>query len=159
MIKCPDVRKQLKEYSRRLIKDEFLIKEMEQHISDCHVCKKELLLWQGINDKRQEVHEMQKNMNSDSLSRIKYRISSLEKGPDYPPVVRKLKQADKMFSMLMGRMTGAVILILGAVFIYKALSGGFKPVTIILIALSFLVFFWLYLRSAIKKKREKDNCF
>ncbi len=132
---------------------------MEEHISGCPVCKKELLLWQELNDKRQQLQEMQKNLDPDSLSRIKYRLSSLDKDPEYPPVVRRLKRANSMFSMIMRRMTGTVIILLGAVFIYKALAGGFKPVTIMLIAFAFLVFIALYLRSSIKKKREKNDNF
>lgn len=154
---CADYRKKMKEFSRDEIKDELFLKEMHEHVSECAVCKKELLLWQELNDKRQEVAEMQKNLNSDGFSGLKYRHTSSNREPDYPPVVKKLRQANSMMAMITRRMTGTVIILLGLVFIYKAMSGGFKPLTIMLITFAFLIFTLLFLRSKVREKRNKDR--
>ena len=154
---CADYRKQLKEYSTGKIKDEIFLKEIEEHIQGCAVCKKELLMWQVLNDRKQELAEMQKNLGSDSLARIKYRMESVDREPDYPPAVRKLRKANSMLAVITGRMTGTVIMLLGLVFIYKAVAEGYKPLSIGLILFGFIIFTGLFFRARMAERKKKDR--
>lgn len=156
-MECADYRKKLKEFSEGAVKDGLFYKEMEAHITGCAICKKELLLWQELKDKKQEIEELQKNLTSDSLVRIKYRLASSGREPEYPPAVKKLRQANSMLAMITRRMTGTVIILLALVFIYKAVSGGFQPLTIMLISFAFMIFAVLFFRSRLREKRNKDR--
>ncbi len=145
-MECNRVRKNLREYAKDEIKDDSLISEMEAHIKGCPVCKKELLLWQDVLQRREQI----KRMGGDLSFRDRMRKRRKEADVDYrlPPVVRRLKAMDKLFSSVKGKLIIQVtFLLLAFLLFFMFINKETNIMVPILVVIGFGSIFFLVLRK------------
>lgn len=142
-MECSEARKKLKEYAVDAIKNRDEIYAIEAHVSGCEVCKRELLLWQEVTEKRAAIKKMQAKMPVALSDRIKYRMLKNDKQADMPPMLKKLG----LFAGNKGVMIVTLALIMGALvfIIMNAPSFYQKLFGPVLIFCGFAVLFLLVL--------------
>ncbi len=151
-MECQYVRKKLKDYVKGNITDIDEKKQMEEHIKDCAICKRELYLWQDVIDRQKLISNIQDNLSSDIRSRIKYRLNQSEKETSLPPAIHKLRAMGKIWSSTKGRLIVETIIILASlVVLFKYLHGGKSLIVPFLILFGFIVLFFIMLKG----KKEK----
>ncbi|GEM_PF-1410937 len=121
-IECDKIRKKLKDYAADDIKDELLIKKIEEHLEKCIICKRELLLWQDVLEKQKIIRNI--NLSNDFKDRIKKRIKSLESGPEVPRVVRQVNAINTFLTSPKGCLLTQIFIITAGflfviLFLYK----------------------------------------
>jgi hypothetical protein len=148
-MECNTARRKLKDYAKGNITDINEKHELEEHIKDCAICKRELYLWQDVIEKQKVLSEMQINMPSDIRSRIKYRLNNLEKEQSLPPAVHKLRAIGKIWSGKKGRLIIEILIILASlVVLFKHMHGGKGLLVPFLIIFGFLVLFIIMLKGS-----------
>lgn len=142
-MECSEARKKLKDYACGLINDRDEILAIETHVSGCEVCKRELLLWQDVTEKRVAIGKMQAKIPVELRDRIKYRMIKNQKQPAMPPMLKKLGS----FAGGRGVMIVTMVLIMGALvfIIMKAPSYSKQLFGPILIFAGFAIMFLLIL--------------
>ncbi len=140
-IECNKIRKKLKDYATDDIKDELLIKEIEEHLEKCIICKRELLLWQDVLEKQKIIKNI--NLNENFTDRIKKRIKSLESGPEVPRLVRQVNAINTFLVSPKGCLLTQIFIITAGflfviLFLYKGTNILF--VFLVLIAAASMIF-------------------
>jgi|DewCreStandDraft_4_1066084.scaffolds.fasta_scaffold14969_4 hypothetical protein len=151
-MECSVARKKLKDYAKGNIinTDEKL--ELENHIKDCAICKRELYLWQDVIEKQKIISNIQDNMPLNLRDRIKYRMNQSQKEKFLPPAIHRLRAMGKIWSSTKGRLIIEILIVLiSLVILFKYMQGGKNLIVPFLIIFGFLVLFILMLKG----KKEK----
>lgn len=147
-MECNIARKKLKDYAKGNIIDINEKHELEEHIKDCAICKRELYLWQDVIEKQKVLSEMQRNIPTDLRNRLKYRLNNLEKEQLLPPAVHKLRAIGKIWSDAKGRLIIEILIILASlVVLVKHMHSGKGLLVPFLIIFGFLVIFIIMLKG------------
>ena len=149
-MECDKCRKKLREYAENSIKDEFIVKEMEGHIKDCPVCKRELLMWQDVLERQRAVKKI---MPRELKDRVKTRMKSYNTDPQLPRVVRQLQSFNRMLTSPKGCLVVQIFLVLaGFMFYFFILRKDDTNIVMpVLIGVSFIAMIFLIF----KKKKGK----
>lgn len=146
-IECQFVRKKLKDYASNNITEPDLIKKIENHIEDCVVCRRELLLWQDVLQK-QEILKKMNTSTDDFRNRIKERMKSLETKSDLSRLVRQMNVLNTFFTSPKGCLiTQILILTVGFLFIMLFLKKEINFLFIMFFLLSLGAMFFLLLKN------------
>lgn len=151
-MECSIARKKLKDYVKDNIIDIKEKKELEEHIENCVICKRELYLWQDVLEKQKVISNLQSNLSSDIRNRIKYRINQAGKEASLPPSIHKLRAIGKIWSSTKGRLIIEILIILASlVILYKYMHGGKNLLVPFLILFGFVVLFIIMLKGRKEK--------
>ena len=115
-MECKDYRKKLQGYAEDKIEDEFLKKDLEEHVKSCAVCKKELLMWQEVIEKRKAVSKMMPK--GDIHDRVKRRMKNMNTDPQLPRIVMQMQAVGRFMSNPKGCMMIQLLLVLGGFMFY-----------------------------------------
>jgi anti-sigma factor ChrR (cupin superfamily) len=136
-MECAEARKKLKAYAEDgLPADES--QQVAGHVETCPVCKKELLLWQQVTEKKTAIKKMQARLPKEMKDRIKYRNAS---DPDLPPLAKKMRMFNNK-----GMLITVLVMICGALFFvtrFAPMANRF--LSPILIFSGFAILFLLFL--------------
>jgi len=147
-MECIYARKKLKDYVKGNIVDVEEKKQLEEHIKDCPVCKRELYMWQDVIEKQKVISNLQNNLSSDIRSRIKYRLHQSQKEASLPVAIHKLRAIGKIWSSTKGRLIIEIIIILASLIIlFKYLHGGKSLLVPFLILFGFITLFFIMLKG------------
>lgn len=146
---CSEARKKLKDYAVDKITEKAERLAVEEHVSGCAVCKRELLLWQGVTEKQVAVSKMQARLPAALKDRIKYRMQKNQKPSEMPATIKKIQS----FAGGKGSLIVFFILVCAAlIFIFR--NSGFKSTILgpILVFTGFGILFLLLLFRGPKKQ-------
>jgi hypothetical protein len=147
-MECMEVRKKLKEYAALEIKDREVMREMEEHIETCVICKRELLMWQEVVAKQRETHRLSGYLDGDFRTRVNYRLGRINSDKSLPAAARKLNAMQKMFNSVTGRLVIQIfMLLLGVLYLVLVLKKGTNFLSVIFIIIGFGTLFFLVLKK------------
>jgi anti-sigma factor RsiW len=150
-MECKEVRKKLKEYASHQIHGENELLEMDKHIENCLVCKRELMLWQDVMSKQRETQQLASYMGGDFKIRAKQRVVKMNSDMSLPPAARRIMSMQKAFTSVTGRLVIQLIALLaGVLYFVMVLKKGANFLSVFFIALGFGTLFFLVLK---KKKK------
>ncbi|MBP7791545.1 MAG: zf-HC2 domain-containing protein [Candidatus Goldbacteria bacterium] len=151
-MECQIARKKLKDYVKGNIINPDEKKELEEHIKNCAVCKRELYLWQEVINKQKEISDMQDNLPQDLRDRIKYRVKQSQREASLPPAARKLHSMGKIWSSTKARLIVEILIVLiSLVVLFKYMHGGKNLLVPFLILFGFIVLFTIMLKGRKEK--------
>lgn len=153
-MECIEVRKKLKEYAADEIRDKTLVKEMEEHIAGCPICKQELFMWQEVLEKQRAVIGMQAVVVSKELKdRIKYRMSQSEKASKLPAFLRVKRAPGGFWNSILGMIIQlGFVLACGVIFgLFVFKRHGHNMIAMLLVFFGFAVLSGLMIMKGRKK--------
>ena len=147
-MECKEVRSKLKEYVTLEIKDEYILKQMEEHIENCVICKRELLLWQDVLAKQMETSRLASYLTGGFRSRVKYRLNRIEGDSSLPPAVKRIQAMQRLLTSPTGRLVVQIlILLMGVLFLLFVLKKGTNIISLGFILLGFSMLLFLVIKN------------
>lgn len=151
-MECNAARKRLKDFAKGNIVDIEEKKELEEHIKDCAICKRELYMWQDVIEKQKVISNLQGNLSPSLRGRIKYRLNQMQKEEFLPPSIHKLRAIGRIWSSTKGRLIIEILIILASLIIlFKYMHGGKNLLVPFLILFGFVVLFVIMLKGRKEK--------
>lgn len=87
-MECKEARKKLNDYSKGYITDTAEINSLESHIKKCELCRRELAMWQDVNDRQ---HGLEGGRVSSRLAEKAHQISGeMEKDVNMAPAAKRM---------------------------------------------------------------------
>lgn len=151
-MECNVARKKLKDFAKGDIIDMEEKKELEEHIKDCAICKRELYMWQEVVEKQRVISNLQSNLSPSLRSRIKYRLNQMQNEEVLPPSIHKLRAIERIWSGTKGRLIIEILIILSSLIIlFKYMHGGKNLIVPFLILFGFVVLIVIMLKGRKEK--------
>jgi anti-sigma factor RsiW len=145
-MECIEARKKLKEYVKDEIQNVEERLQVEAHVKDCPVCKRELLMWQEVAEKQRSVGRMQAGMPKELKDRLRYRMVKAEKEAAVPQVIKRMQAMSGLLGPGKGRLIMIMCMVFAAlIFILKTTNGNKGILAPALILFGFAVLFAIML--------------
>lgn len=145
-MECYKCRKNLREYAAGEIHDKLLLKEMEEHINECYICKKELLMWQELIEKQKVLGKMRTGM--DLKDRLRMRMNAADSDMHLPMPMRHLKNISRAWRSNTGRLVLQVSIVLaGFIWVLAIKKYGVNVPALIFVLIGFFVMIFLMLKK------------
>jgi hypothetical protein len=143
-----ETRAKLKDYAEDMITDKAVEKEMAIHIETCEICKRELLLWQGLTETRKANERFASYIPKTFRERVSYRMNKINADRDLPPIVRRMQAMQQALSSVTGRLVVQVLILLAAlIYLIMVKTHGLNLVALLFMAAGFIVIFFVLLRK------------